>query len=102
MPLPSYTIPSPSIRNDVALMLPGRGAEAVGPISAAAGEHTHAVMILAHHETVAVVLNFEYPIRPRGRRLRDDRDAELDEAGSGAYAGTRSPSHTAHIGGGSP
>ena len=57
------------------------GREAVGPVMAVAGEAADARAVPAHHQPIAVVLDFVNPQRAGRRPGRLRRQARFDEAG---------------------
>ena len=61
------------------------GREAVGPVIAVAGEAADAHAIPAHHQPVAVVLDFVDPERAGRRSGHLRRQAWFDEAGGMAH-----------------
>jgi hypothetical protein len=54
----------------------------------------------AHHQPIAVVLDFVQPKFTGGRLRRHGRQARLDEAGRWIYVGTVMPSHERAYSGG--
>ena len=77
---------SPSIRNELAFVERGLddGREAVGPVIAVAAEAADAQAIPAHHQPVAVMLDFVNPERVGGRPVCLGELAGFDETGGAA------------------